>query len=157
MEPNHYHNGVDNFRLYPKDFHGFPILNSIPDYRTEDGTWTFSVVGNQVYIYAMINKVWERMATASTLIQNTGTLNFGAITPNSSADLTLALVGAVDTDIISLGVANAVIASGTNSTNISFFAWVSASGVVTVRCTNHDLVNTANPASGTFRVMTTQF
>jgi hypothetical protein len=82
----------------------------------------------------------------------TATLNFGDIAPNSSADLTMTATGAVDGDVVSVGRANVVYASGTNMDNITFDAWVSASNVVTVRCTNHSATNTANPASGTFKV-----
>jgi len=88
-------------------------------------------------------------------ISKSSTLNFGPISPNSSSDLTITLKGAVNTNVISLGIDNAVF-GGTNCGNISFFAWVSATDTVTVRCTNHDLVNTANPASGTFKVVINQ-
>lgn len=84
--------------------------------------------------------------------RGSGTLNFGAIAPNSSADLTLTVTGAQDGDeVLGLGIAAAVISGGTNCGNISFSAWVSGADTVTVRCTNHDLALTADPASGTFK------
>ena len=84
--------------------------------------------------------------------RGSGTLDFGAIGPNLSADLTLTVTGAVDGDeVIALGMTAAVISGGTNCGNISFFAWVSGADTVTVRCTNHDLALTADPASGTFK------
>lgn len=157
QEKFHKHNGIDNYRLEPKDLLGFPILATIPTYKEIEGTQVYVSVGGQTYLYAVINGVWTRIATASIFLKATATLNFGNISPNSSADLTMTLTGAVNNDIIALGVDDIVISTGTNCTNISFFAWVSAVDTVTIRCTNHDLSNTANPASGTFKVTTIQF
>jgi hypothetical protein len=155
MENYHYHNGIDQPRINPVDLLGFPVQNTIPTYKSEQGTQVY--VSNGIkYLYAFIDRVWTQIARASVTISNSATLNFGAISPHSSADLTIALTGAVDGDTIQLGVSNTVISTGTNCNNISFFAWVSAVNVVTIRCVNNDSANTANPASGTFRVTAVQ-
>ena len=156
IEKFHRHDGVDNYRINPKDLLGFPILSSVPTFKTDNGQQVYVNDGTYIYLYAMIDKVWTRISTASIWLSATATLNFPAINPNSSSDLTVTLTGAVNTNTVSLGVDNAVF-GGTNCGNISFFAWVSAANTVTVRCTNHDLVNTANPASGTFKVVINQF
>ncbi len=93
----------------------------------------------------------------TSVISNTATLDFGAVAPNTSADLTVTLTGAAIGDTISIGIADTVISSGTNCAAITFFAWVSATNTVKVRCSNVSAVNTANPASGTFRVTTIKF
>lgn len=154
MDNYHYHNGIDQPRINPVDLLGFPVLGNIPNYKSEQGTQVY--VSNGVkYLYAFIDRVWTQIARASVTITNSASLNFGAIAPHSSADLTIALTGAVDGDTIQLGIANAVF-GGTNCNNITFLAWVSASNVVTIRCINNDAVNTANPAAGTFRVTAIQ-
>lgn len=153
----HRHNGIDNYRIDPVDLLGFPILETIPDYPEIEGTQVFVTVGGQTYIYAMINKVWTRMATASIFLSNTDTLNFGAILPNTSADLTMTLTGAVDTNTISLGVEDIVYSTGTNTGDLIFSAWVSAADTVTIRASNISAVNTATPAAGIFKVSTIQF
>jgi len=154
MENYHYHNGIDQPRINPVDLIGFPVLVNIPNYKSEQGTQVYVSNGSK-YLYAFIDRVWTQMARASVTITNSATLNFGTIAPHSSADLTIALTGAVDGDTIQLGVSNAVF-GGTNCNNISFSAWVSATDTVTIRCLNNDAVNTANPAAGLFRITAIQ-
>lgn len=87
-----------------------------------------------------------RYAIAKTLT-STATLNFPSTVAGASADLTIAVPGAADGDVVALGVPNA-------STNVNtlFTAFVSAADTVTVRFQNANLVTTVDPASGTFRV-----
>lgn len=152
----HTHNGINSQRLYPKDFYGFPIYDAIPTHKAEEGTQIYVIAGGIKYLYVMLNRVWTRMATASSLLTNTATLNFGAIGPSTSADLTMALTGALVGDTVVLGVDDGVISGGVNCTNIVFFAWVSAPNVITIRCLNNDAALTANPASGVFRATVIQ-
>lgn len=146
----HTHDGIDSPRIPGVNLLGFPIFNSAPTHPSEEGTFALTHYG----LWAMLNREWHQLG--GNILTNTASLNFGAIGPSSSADLTLPLVGAVVGDIVSLGVTDAVISTGTNCTNITFFAWVSATGVVTVRCTNNDAILTANPAAGNFKVTTIQ-
>lgn len=79
-------------------------------------------------------------------ITATGTLDFGSTSAQSSADLTIAVAGAVDGDVVVLGVPN-----GSVSPNTSFTAWVSAANTVTIRFNNYSS-GAVDPVSGTFRV-----
>lgn len=151
MNEYHIHNGIDAPRINPIDLLGFPIFLQTPTHTAEEGTFVTVNLNPVVEVYLKMNRVWNLIGRSPASLSNTVALNFGAIAPHSSADLTMALTGAVDGDSVILGVANAVF-GGTNCTNIVFFAWVSATDVVTVRCLNNDAVNTANPANGNFTV-----
>lgn len=175
----HNHDGVDQPRLNPKFFRGYPIYTAVPTHTAEEGTFVWASFGGFIYLYTMLNKVWHLMAISPAfnttndltvnsieiggtdqvtgIITNTATLNFGAIGQNLAADLTMTLTGAADGDSVMLGVADGVISGGTNCADISFFAWVSATNTVKIRCVNASAVNTANPASGLFRVTIIKF
>lgn len=71
------------------------------------------------------------------------TLDFGT----GPADLTVAVTGAVVGDVVAVGVPH-----GSVPSTGGFFGWVSAADTVTIRYTGSD-----DPASGSFRVMVTQF
>lgn len=122
--PRHTHNRVDS-----------PAISSENILITNKG-FSSLVVGSGIRI--------------QTIVSSSATLNFGAILPNSSAGLTMTVVGAVDGSVVTIGVQDKVISTGVNCADISFFAWVSAPDTVTIRCTNTSAVNTANPASGSF-------
>lgn len=77
----------------------------------------------------------------------TAVLDFGSTAAGAIADLTVAMPGAVSGDIVMLGVP-----TGSVPDHGTFFAWVSAANVVTVRFANNDLTVAKDPASGTFRV-----
>jgi hypothetical protein len=83
-----------------------------------------------------------------TKLENTATLDFANTVAGTQADLTVTVTGAVVGDIVTLGVPNGSVASS----NVSFFAWVSASNTVTVRFNNNNLLTAVNPASGTFKI-----
>lgn len=80
------------------------------------------------------------------IFTSTATLDFGSISANSYADLTMTLTGAIVGDDCSIGVPN-----GSVTTNTTFFGWVSAADTVTIRCINNDSVSSKDPASGTFK------
>jgi len=169
----HTHDGIDQPRLFPKDFHGFPLFDAAPTHTAEEGTFIFAQFGGFIYMYLMLNKVWNLMAVGNvfsignflsvagitigggtpitSVISNTATLNFGAIAANTAADLTMTLTGAAIGDTVSIGIADTVISTGVNCADVTFFAWVSAANTVKIRCLNGSAVNIANPASGTFR------
>lgn len=77
------------------------------------------------------------------------TLNFPVVTANTcSTAITIAVEGAELNQTVQLGVPN-----GSMDTNVLFFAWVSAADVVSVKACNVNTVNSADLASGTFRVV----
>jgi len=80
-------------------------------------------------------------------LSNTASLDFGNTAPSTSTDLTITVTGAVDGDVVSIGVPN-----GSTLSNGVFTAWVSAANTVTVRFTNTDALASLDPASGTFKV-----
>jgi hypothetical protein len=75
----------------------------------------------------------------------TATLDFGNTAAGAIADLTIAVTGAVVGDVVSLG-APSIPNKGT------YFAYVSATDVVTVRYANNDLTTAKDPSSGSFKV-----
>lgn len=86
------------------------------------------------------------------VLTNTATLDFGSTAAGAVTDLTVTVTGAALGDVVGLGVPHgSTVASG------SFSAWVSTTSTVTVRYSNNDLTTARDPASGTFRVMVTQF
>ncbi len=77
----------------------------------------------------------------------TATLNFGSTAAGAASDLTISLTGAALSDAVDLGVPNAAqVANGV------FYAWVSATNVVSVRYANTNLTTALDPASGSFKV-----
>jgi len=87
-----------------------------------------------------------RYTMAKTLVA-TASLNFPSTAAGTSSDLTIAVTGAADGDVVSLGVPIA-----SQVVNGVFSAFVSAANTVTVRFSNNDLVAAIDPAAGTFRV-----
>lgn len=77
-----------------------------------------------------------------------GTLDFANTNAGTATDLTISVTGAADGDVVMVGIPN-----GSTVGNGHFVGWVSASGVVTVRFLNNNLVAALNPASGLFKVM----
>jgi hypothetical protein len=96
--------------------------------------------------FFVTNGTSVRYTLAKTLTA-TGVLNFPSTAAGTSSDLTIALVGAADGDIVALGVPIAA-----QNANSCYTAFVSAAGVVTVRFNNYQLLTAIDPASGTFRV-----
>lgn len=92
-----------------------------------------------------------RYTLAKTLTA-TASLNFPSTSENESSDLTINVTGAADGDAVSLGVPIA-----SQLTNIVYTAFVSAPGVVTVRLTNNENLNSKDPEVGTFRVSVTKY
>lgn len=92
-----------------------------------------------------------RFTLAKTLTA-TATLDFNSTSANSSADLTVTVTGAATGDAVHVG-----IPSGSIPSNSFFTAWVSAADTVTIRFSNNDNINAADPASGTFRVVVTKY
>jgi hypothetical protein len=82
----------------------------------------------------------------------TATLDFPSTNNNSFNNLTVTVTGAVDGDVVTLGLPNASVPAAASS----FTAWVSAANTVTVRFSNHSGV-AQDPASGAFKVFVTKF
>lgn len=76
----------------------------------------------------------------------TGTLNFPSTAAQSSSDLTVSLSGASVGSVVYLGTPTAAVLA-----NSCYTAWVSATGVVTVRFSNYSSA-AQDPASASFRV-----
>ena len=83
-------------------------------------------------------------------LTGSATLDFASTNAQNSRDMTIAVTGAADGDVVSLGVPNAAV-----NANTSYSAWVSAAGIVTVRFNNYSN-GTVDPASGSFKVFVTK-
>lgn len=86
------------------------------------------------------------------ILSATGTLDFADTAAGADTDLTVTVTGAADGNVATLGIPNASM-----TTNGTFTTWISSSNTATVRFHNSGLVTNRDPASGTFRVMVTQF
>jgi hypothetical protein len=82
-------------------------------------------------------------------LTGSATLDFASTNAQNSRDMTIAVTGAADGDVVSLGVPNAAV-----NANTSYSAWVSAANTVTVRFNNYSS-GTVDPASGSFKVFVT--
>jgi hypothetical protein len=103
--------------------------------------------GETGYIYFRDENIVDILGTRSPIedIVVSTTLDFGSVVAGAIADLTVAVSGAIVGDVVALGVPS-IPNKGT------FFAWVSATNVVTVRFANNDLTTAKDPSSGTFKV-----
>lgn len=90
-------------------------------------------------------------ATVTKILTATAALNFPNTLAQTSSDLTIAVTGAADANVVLLGVPSAAVEA-----NSSYSAWVDSAGSVTVRFSNYS-AGALNPASGTFRVVVVQF
>lgn len=86
------------------------------------------------------------------VLSATATLDFGSITANSYADLTITVTGAAVGDTVAIGFPN-----GSILADLVWSAWVSATNTITVRVANNSSTTARDPASGTFRATVTQF
>lgn len=95
--------------------------------------------------------------TVTKILSGTASLDFTALAANSCEVFTVALTGAVDGDTVSLGVLNALADVDGATERTSFFGWVSASDVVSVRRCNITGTITTDPAASLVRVTVTRF
>jgi len=107
------------------------------------GLSVFNTTDSAVYIRRGTGAGWQQVANE---IFATASLNFASTNAQNSSDLTITLTGAVDGDAVSLGVPNAAV-----NANSCYTAWVSSSGVVTVRFNNYSS-GAIDPAQATFKV-----
>lgn len=84
--------------------------------------------------------------TFAKTLSSTATLDFPNTVASSSSDLTMTVTGAADGDLVIVTPPN-----GSVVANSFYTAWVSSANTVTVRFSDLDILNAANPASGTFR------
>lgn len=82
----------------------------------------------------------------------TATLDFPSTNNDSFSNLTTTVTGAVDGDVVTLGLPNASVPAA----NSNFMAWVSAANTVTVRFNNNSGV-AQDPDSGSFKIFVTKF
>jgi hypothetical protein len=83
-------------------------------------------------------------------LTGSATLDFLSTNAQNSRDMTIAVTGAADGDVVSLGVPNAAV-----NANTSYSAWVSSANTVTVRFNNYSS-GTVDPASALFKVFVTK-
>lgn len=105
----------------------------------EDGALEY--LGSNVYF--SVGSTRYIFAKTSTAL---ATLDFGSTAAGTSSALTVAVAGAADGDVVSVGAPNA-----SHNANSAFTAYVSAAGTVTVKFNNYSAAP-IDPASGTFRV-----
>lgn len=78
-------------------------------------------------------------------LSGSATLDFPNTASNDQSDLTITVTGAVEGDVVAIGIPNAATTQGT------FVGWVSAANTVTIRFHNTS-GGAIDPASGTFKV-----
>jgi hypothetical protein len=96
--------------------------------------------------YVQKKYVDDNFTPNSSILTNSATLDFGSIGAHDFEDLTLTVTGAADGDVVSLGLPNSAVV-----TNASYFAWVSATDIVTIRCFNIN-GGSIDPPSAVFKV-----
>jgi hypothetical protein len=84
--------------------------------------------------------------TLAKTLTNTATLDFSSTAAQTSSTLTITVTGAVDGDVVYVGVPNAA-----QNANSDYSAYVSATNTVTVRFSNYSS-SSIDPASASFRV-----
>lgn len=94
-------------------------------------------------VYINKSTGWEH---GTTDLNGSAALDFLPTLTGTSSELTIAVTGAVDGDVVSLGVPSASV-----NANSCFTAFVSATNTVTVKFNNYSLTS-IDPASGTFKV-----
>lgn len=92
----------------------------------------------------------------ATFLTGTASLDFGATAAGACDSLTITVTGAIDGDVVTLGIPNAL---QTSSTYQSFQGFVSAAGVVTVKRCNltNTITSLSNPAPATVRAVVIQY
>ena len=100
----------------------------------------------------VITTIWFRFLVNLAGITAVATLDFPNTAAGACSDLTVDAPGVKDGDVVSLGVP-----AGSVPANGSFFGWVSADDVVTIRYTNNSAATAYNPASGDFRIVARRF
>lgn len=118
----------------PLKFHTSPLMGT-----PEDGAFEYNGA-NLFYSVGAVRYVLAKTLTATAALDFPNTLTL------TSSDLTIALTGAADGDIVSLGVPIAA-----QNANSCYAAFVSAPNVVTVRFNNYSAL-AIDPAVGNFRV-----
>lgn len=98
--------------------------------------------------------VGDGTSTIKKIISTSATLDFGNSVAAGSQDLTISVPGAVDGDVVDLGVPNAVAASSAGQT---FSGFVSAADTVTIRRNCSLAAGCGDPPAGKFRVQVTKF
>lgn len=122
--------------IAPLQFNSGTVTTSPLDGAVEyDGTNYFVVSGTTRY-------------TLAKTLTATASLNFPNTAASSTSDLTMTVTGAAIGDPVIVTPPNGSVAA-----NSIFTCWVSATNTVTVRFSNLDILNAADPASGTYRAV----
>lgn len=77
----------------------------------------------------------------------TATLDFANTIAGAATDLTVTVTGCLVGDVVMIGAPD-----GSMLSNGSYFGWVSASNMVSVRFLNGNLLTALNPSSGSFKI-----
>lgn len=125
---------VAGFDLPPLIIESDPLTVTIVENAIENDS------GNLNFTVGGVRHILAKTLTA------TAALNFPNTAAQSSSDLTIALAGAADGDVVALGVPIASLAADS-----CYTAFVSAANTVTVRFNNYS-AGAIDPAPGTFRV-----
>ncbi len=80
------------------------------------------------------------------------TINYESLTAGAFANSLIGVSGAQLGDIVVLGVPNSAMTQGGSPIDVTYTAWVSAIGTVTIRCKNRS-TTAVDPDAGTFNVM----
>jgi hypothetical protein len=124
------------------------MVHSVGTIRTDDSL----IVAGHTKLNGLTTTIGSSGTPMSRVISGTGMLDFGSTAASSSSDLTITVTGAAVGDAVFLGVP-----AGSVTSNTVFFAWVSATNTVTVRCMNNDIASPVDPASGAFRASVVVF
>jgi hypothetical protein len=91
-------------------------------------------------------------STGTTILSNTASLDFTAISAQTCEDLTITVTGAVANDAVAIGIPNALYETGA-----TYSGWVSTTDTVKVRRCNISAAPLTNVAAATVRATVIKF
>lgn len=98
-------------------------------------------------VIIVVTVSWNRPPSYDPVYRTTATLDFANTIAGAATDLTVALSGVQLGDAVVIGAPD-----GSMLTNGSYYGWVSASNVVSVRFLNGNLLTALNPSTGSFKI-----
>ena len=115
------------------------------------GSPLFIARANGLMYYAGAGVILNNGTAITKHLSATASLDFTALAANTCETLTIAVVGAADGNTVTLGVPTALADVDGATERTTFFGWVSAADVVSVRRCNPTLAATVDPAAATVR------
>mgnify|MGYP001587811884 CR=1 FL=1 len=116
-------------------------------YSTETDTVFRYNQSTNTFDFDVTNLTLNGEPLSSGAIKASATLDFASTALSTCSELTMTATGAVDGDVVALGVPNSVTVTGAVYT-----AWVSAADTVTVQYCNTSIIGAGDPGSATFKV-----